>query len=125
PGGGGIEVSRAVGVFDATPDEVFRTATDYAHLAEFAPRVSRSTVLESGNPAGPSARALVLLAADLPWPVSNAWVQAQFETEQPGAGVFRVRFWQVRGSMRRYFGSILIEPWQDGRSSVTYEQLAE
>src|SRR5437762_13425208 len=57
PAPGGIEVSRAVGVFDATPDEVFRTATDYARLAEFAPRVSGSTVVDRQR----EDRALVLL----------------------------------------------------------------
>jgi hypothetical protein len=121
PGGGGVDVSRAVGVFDATPDEVYRTATDYGRLSEFAPRVQSSTVLDRQG----EARALVMLVADLPWPVSSAWVQAQFDIERPSSGVFRIRFAQVRGSMRRYFGSILIEPWRDGKSSVTYEQLAE
>jgi ribosome-associated toxin RatA of RatAB toxin-antitoxin module len=121
PAGGGIDRSKAIGVFDATPDEVFRTVTDYERLAEFAPRVVLSHVIDRSG----DERAMVSLAADLPWPVSRAWVQADFQTEKLGGGVYRVRFAQVRGSMRRYFGSLLIEPWSDNKTAVTYEVVAE
>ena len=40
PVAGGLERSKAIGVFDATPDEVFRIATEYQHYPEFMPRVS-------------------------------------------------------------------------------------
>jgi len=121
PGGGGIDRSSAVGVFDATPDEVFRTATDYDKLYQFAPRLRLSRVIE--RPDG--AHALVALRSDLPWPARDAWVEALFQVERLASEAYRVRFWQVRGSMRRYTGSILIEPWGAQKSSVTYEVLAE
>ena len=121
PGGGGIDKSKAIGVFDATPDEVYRIATDYDRLAEFAPRVVSSKVMDRQG----AAPAHVLLTSDLPWPVSKAWVFAAFQQEQLGGDVYRIKFWQVRGSMRRYFGSILIEPWSTDKTAVTYELLAE
>ena len=121
PGGGGIDKSKAIGVFDATPDEVYRTATDYAKLAEFAPRVVGSRIVEQRG----ESQAFVMLSSDLPWPVSNAWVFAEFHTEKLGNDAYRIRFWQVKGSMRRYSGSILIEPWAPNKSAVTYELLAE
>jgi hypothetical protein len=124
PGGGGIDRSKAIGVFDATPDEVFRTASDYEQLKEFAPRVVSSKVLERHD----GGRALVMLSTDLPWPVSKAWVFAEFDEERMNGEVYRIRFFQVRGSMRRYSGSMLIEPWgspSSGKTAVTYEFLAE
>ncbi len=125
PGGNGINKGKAIGVFDATPDEVFRVATEYEHYPDFAPRVVSSKVLDRQG----DQRALVMLATDLPWPVSKAWVYAQFEHDHIGPDTYRVRFWQLKGSMKRYSGSIYIEPWVKwkggGKSAVTYELLAE
>jgi len=124
-GGGGVNKGKAIGVFDATPDEVFRVATEYERYPEFAPRIVATKVVDRQG----DARALVMLSTDLPWPVSKAWVYAQFEHERVGSDAYRVRFWQVKGSMKRYFGSIYIEPWVKwkggGKSAVTYELLAE
>src|SRR5258706_10191334 len=44
---GGIERGKAIGVVDATSEEVFRVATDYARLQEFMPRVQRSVVTQT------------------------------------------------------------------------------
>lgn len=125
PAGNGIDKSKAIGVFDATPEEVFRTATDYPRLAEFAPRVISSEVSSEVIDRHGDEHALVMLKSDLPWPVSKAWVYADFQHEKLGGEVYRIRFSQVRGSMRRYFGSILIEPWSPQKSAVTYELVAE
>src|SRR5262249_61203370 len=121
-GSGGIDKSKAIGGFDATPDEVFRTATDYERLVEFAPRIVSSKVIDKRGD-----HSFVMLASDLPWPVSKAWVYAEFSHEKLGGEVYRIRFWQVRGSMRRYQGEILIEPWSASRqrTAVTYELLPE
>ncbi|MSP61705.1 MAG: hypothetical protein EXR72_15495 [Myxococcales bacterium] len=125
PGGGGINRGKAIGLFDATPDEVFRVASEYERYPEFAPRVIASRVVERQS----ESRAFVILTTDLPWPVSNAWVYAQFEHDRLGPDVYRIRFWQIHGSMKRYAGSIFIEPWAKwkggGTSAVTYELLAE
>ncbi len=124
-GGEGIQKGKAIGVFDATPDEIFRVATEYERYPEFAPRVVSSEVLDRQG----EARAWVTLTSNLPWPVSQAWVHAQFEHDRLGPDSYRIRFWQLRGSMRRYFGSLFIESWTrwkgGGTSVVTYELLAE
>jgi ribosome-associated toxin RatA of RatAB toxin-antitoxin module len=121
PGEAGIQGSKAIGVFAATPDEVFRIATDYEHLADFAPRVVSSRIVDRRG----EAQATVELHADLPWPLSSAWVSAQFEHEDRGGGVYRIKFFKVAGSLRRYAGAMLIEPWSSGRTAVTYELLVE
>jgi hypothetical protein len=121
PAGGGMMMGKAIGVFDATPDEVFRTVTAYEHYPEFAPRVVQAKVVDRQG----DARASVLLTTNLPWPLSDAWVLAQFEHERLPNDTYRIRFWQLRGSMKRYHGSILIEPWSKWKTTVTYELLAE
>jgi ribosome-associated toxin RatA of RatAB toxin-antitoxin module len=125
PAGGGINKGKAIGVFDATPDEIFRVVTEYDKYPEFAPRVVSSRVVDRQG----DRRAFVMLKTDLPWPVSDAWVYAQFEHEQLSGATYRVRFWQIKGSMKRYSGSIFIEPWctwkGGGKSAVTYELVVE
>jgi hypothetical protein len=36
-----------------------------------------------------------------------------------------VKFEMVRGTLRRYLGSLYIEPWSAGRAAVTYELVAQ
>ena len=120
PAGGGINKGKAIALFDATPDEIFRVVTAYDRYREFAPRVVSSQVIERRG----DESALVFIKTNLPWPVSDAWVYARFATEQYGT-TYRVRFWQVKGSLRRYAGSILIEPWNRWKSAVTYELVVE
>lgn len=139
----GVDVSKAIALFDATPDEVFRTVTDYERMPEYLPRLVGAKVLDRsgrGDGSGDGEHVLVALRSDLPWPVRDAWVDAEFDAESLPGEVYRVRFWQVRGSMRHYSGYLLIEPWPGPwpgsassassatskvRSTVTYELLAE
>lgn len=121
PAGDGMRKGKAIGVFDAMPDEIFRVLTEYERYPEFTPQVVATQVVDRQG----DDRALVSLATRFPWPVRDAWVLAQFEHQQRGDGTYRIRFWQVRGTMRRYAGDVLIEPWSSSRSSVTYELLAE
>ena len=124
PAAGGLRRGKAIGLFDATPDEVFRVATDYEHLAEFAPRITSAKVLDRQGD-----RAVVALTTVLPWPVSKAWVNCEFAMERVGRDIYRIRFAARAGSLKRYEGSIYIEPWQQwrggGTSAVTYELLVE
>ncbi|HEX2568085.1 MAG TPA: SRPBCC family protein [Polyangia bacterium] len=126
PVGDGIVQGKAIGYFHVPAEQVFRVVTDYQHYPEFAPRISSVQVVDRQG----DRRAFVRLQTDLPWPVSDAWVYAQFEHEQLADGGYRIRFWQIKGSMKRYYGTILIEPWVQyddggGECSVTYELVAE
>jgi ribosome-associated toxin RatA of RatAB toxin-antitoxin module len=116
----GIERGKAIGVIDATPEEVFRVATDYAKYREFMPRVTGSTVLESSHD-----QALVELTAELRWPVGTSTVMARYTHEKLGGDIYRVRFDMVQGNLKRYVGSLYIEPFSPGKTAVTYELLAE
>src|SRR4051812_28649691 len=44
--GGGLDRGKAIGVIDATPEEVFRVATDCSKYKEFMPRVFSSEVVK-------------------------------------------------------------------------------
>lgn len=116
----GIDRGKAIGVIDATPEEVFRVATDYGKYADFMPRVVSSTVKEQARD-----HALVELRAELRWPAGSSTVTARYTHEKLPGDIYRVRFEEVRGSLKQYVGSLYIEPFGSGKTAVTYELVAE
>lgn len=117
---GSIERGKAIGVIDATTEEVFRVATDFAKYREFMPRVVDSSQLSRSEDT-----AQVMLTAELPWPAGRTWIEADYKMEKLAGGIYRVRFDMRRGNMRKYLGSLYIEPWTPTRTAVTYELVAE
>jgi hypothetical protein len=124
PVGGGLERGKAIGVFDATPEEVFRVTTDYAKWKDYLPKIVDSRVIDGANE---KKGALVSVTAELPWPVGSSQVDARYVAEKLPGEIYRVRFWMEHGSMKQYVGAIYIEPWTaDARkAAVTYELAAE
>jgi ribosome-associated toxin RatA of RatAB toxin-antitoxin module len=120
PFASGIERGKAIGVIDATPEEVFRVATDYAKYRDFMPRVTESNVKESARD-----HALVELTAELRWPAGTSMVTARYTHEKLPGEIYRVRFDMVNGSLKKYLGSLYIEPFAPGKTAVTYELVAE
>lgn len=120
PFAGGIERGKAIGVIDATPEEVFRVATDYAKYRDFMPKVVSSTVREQAKD-----HALVELHAELRWPAGASTVTARYTHEKLPGDIYRVRFAMVQGTLKQYLGSLYIEPFAKGKTAVTYELVAE
>jgi ribosome-associated toxin RatA of RatAB toxin-antitoxin module len=116
----GIERGKAIGVIDATPEEVFRVATDYTRYREFMPRVTSSIIKQQNDDV-----ALVELVAELRWPAGQSKVTARYTHEKLPGDIFRVRFDMVGGSLLQYVGSLYIEPFGPGQTAVTYELIAE
>jgi hypothetical protein len=115
----GFEMGKAIGVFDATPEEVFRVATDYTRWREYLPRVRSSEVRERRRDG-----ATVEITLELPWPVGNTAVTARYRHEKLKGEIFRVKFQKLRGNLKEYLGSLYIEPWGAGKCAVTYEMMA-
>lgn len=120
PFGNGINRGKAIGVVDGTPEEVFRVATDYAKYRDFMPRVVTSTVKERQHN-----QALVELTAALRWPAGMTTVEARYTYESLPGEIYRVRFDMVHGNLKRYLGTLYIEPFAKGQTAVTYELVAE
>jgi len=122
PAGGGLERGKAIGVFDATPEEIFRVATDYDKWKDYLPKVSGSRIVGADGQS-----ATVDMTADLPWPAGSTRVEARYTHEKLSGDIYRIRFDLQRGSMKQYLGSIYIEPWtaDHAKASVTYELVAE
>jgi ribosome-associated toxin RatA of RatAB toxin-antitoxin module len=116
----GIERGKAIGVIDATPEEVFRVATDYAKYRDFMPRVTNSTVRQATRDS-----ALVELHAELRWPAGASTVTARYTSEKLPGDIYRVKFDRVSGDLRQFWGSLYIEPFAPGKTAVTYELVAE
>src|SRR5260370_5662831 len=112
----GINRGKAIGVVDATPEEVFRVATDYEKYRDFMPRVVSSSIKELGRN-----QALVEMIAALRWPAGTTTVEARYVNEMLSCDIYRVRFNMGRGSLKRYLGSLYIEPLAPGETSGTYE----
>jgi ribosome-associated toxin RatA of RatAB toxin-antitoxin module len=116
----GINRGKAIGVVDATPEEVFRVATDYEKYRDFMPRVTGSSVKELSRN-----EAVVEITAALRWPAGTATVEARYTNETLPGEIYRVRFDMLRGNLKRYLGSLYIEPFAPGKTAVTYELVAE
>lgn len=118
----GVDKGKAIGVIDATPEEVFRTVTDFSRYKEYMPRVTGVTQI-----ARTSDNAQVLITAELPFPAGRTWIEANYRFERIRGGIYRIRFDMQRGNMRQYLGSLYIEPWNGSatRTAVTYELVAE
>jgi ribosome-associated toxin RatA of RatAB toxin-antitoxin module len=120
PAGGGIDRGKAIGVFEGTPEEIFRVVTDYARWPDYLPRVRAAHVA-----ARDSTQALVEITAELPWPVGRSKVIARYTHERLAGDTYRIQFVMVTGQMKQYLGSLYIEPWAPGRTALTYELVAE
>ena len=116
----GFDRGKAIGVIDATPEEVFRVATDFERYKDFMPRIAASNQL-SRTPDG----AQVVITAELPWPVGRCWIEADYRFDHVGKDIYRIRFDMVHGNMRQYLGSLYIEPFTKTQTAITYELVAE
>jgi len=124
----GIERGKAIGVIDATPEEVFRVVSDYSKWKDYLPRVRGSRVVSASGRI-----TLVELVAELPWPAGRREVIARYSAERLPGEIYRIRFEMVHGvgkdEMREYVGSIYIEPWTAGpsptKTAITYEIVAD
>ena len=116
----GVVRHRAAGIFDAAPEAVLRVATRYDEYREYMPRVIASRTVSRAP-----GEAVVLLEAEMPWPLPIAWAYTRFRSEPHQGHGELVRFSMVRGNMLRYEGSLVIEPYDRGRSLVTYELVAQ
>lgn len=116
----GLDRGKAIGVIDATPDEVFRVATDYSKYQDFISRIDESRIVGRSGSA-----AEVEIVASLPWPVGSSRVRAVYRQEKLPGEIYRVHFDKIDGTMKQYCGAIYIEPFGDGRTAITYELVAE
>lgn len=117
---GGIERSKAISVIDGTPEEVFRVASDYARWRDFLPQVRGSQVLSTTR-----SGAVIRVTADLPWPVGRSQVEVRHTHEKLAGEIYRIRFEMVQGNMKKYLGSLYIEPWLYNKATLTFELVAE
>src|SRR5258708_25373229 len=74
PAGSGAQRHRAVGMFNASPEAIFKVATDYEQYTSYIPRLIGSHVMWQG-----ADQALGMLEAELPWPLRNSWSYAPFQ----------------------------------------------
>ncbi len=124
----GIDRGKAIGVIDATSDEVFRVVTDFARYKEFVPRISESSLTARTDDG-----AQVALTADLPWrarpPAARGSKPTITSSILPATSTAHTSGRCVAAACGSTFGSVYIEPWTNSRgkaqTAITYEFTAE
>ena len=120
--GSGVMMGKAIGIVEDVPEAVLYVLLAVDKYKHFLPRVTGSRITKRRG-----WDSYAVIHTDLPWPVKDVWVYLKLtRTDKPGR-VYAIRWWMLNGTMKKYEGSALIEPYsRDGKQTVlTYKLLAE
>lgn len=113
----GVVHMAVSGVVAATPEQVWSLLTEYGSLPAYMPGVDSSLVVSSSDTSC-VVRQVVTTRIVLPWTFR---MDLEFV---PDLGSQRLRFRQVRGSLRGYEGQWEIAPGRTGSTLLRYEARA-
>lgn len=109
PTGGKGVGSLAIGVIDATSDEVYGIVTNCTLFWQFMPRVKKSWVKED-----PTAGTICHVELTMPFPLPDLWSDSTHELREDPKGHYYRGWKMVRGTYHRNDGSWTVVPWGDG-----------
>lgn len=105
--------AMAIGVVDASSDEVFAVVRDCQHFWQFMPRTKKSWVKEE-----PGVGTICHVELSLPFPLPDLWSDSTSIVKEEPKG-HHYRGWKlVRGTYHRNDGSWTVVPWGDGTKSI-------
>jgi hypothetical protein len=111
PTGGKGVASRAIGVIDAPPTEVWAIVSTCKLFFQFMPRVKKSWVK-----AEPGVGELCHVELTMPFPLTDLWSDSTQVAHEEPAGHFQLSWTMVRGSYHRSDGSWMLVPFGEGGS---------
>jgi len=112
----GAGAGWAVGVIDASPEQVFRVIAEVGRYKEFMTRMVESRV-EARSGAGYR----FYYKIDMPWPLADYWCVTQnVHVEDARRRVYTRRWTLVSGTFHRNQGSWTVSPWRGGRALLSY-----
>ena len=119
--GSDVRAGKAIGIVEASPEQVAAILLDVPNYFRFLHRV-RSAHVVKRNGAVMTAR----LDADLPWPLSDAWALVTVRHQVLSGRVHKIHWEMFKGTLKRYRGYALIEPWspRGEKVALTYRVLA-
>ena len=117
-----IPRGKAIGVINDVPEAVVYVLTHIEELEHFIPRIKNSRVTKRTG-----YHTYAVLHSDLPWPVKDAWVYIKMTRYDKPGRVYAFKWWMLNGTMRRYQGEALIEPWDKAakKTVITFSLSAE
>ena len=120
--GSGVMMGKVISLVDDAPEAVTYVILAIDKYKHFVPRVTESRIVKQRG-----WHTFAVVHTDLPWPVKDCWAYVKFTRYDKGGRTYQLKWWMLNGTMKKYEGSALIEPYtKDGRQSVlTYKLLAE
>lgn len=120
--GGDVRLGKAIGIVEGSPESVVYTLLDANNYHEFVHRVKRAYFVK-----GHARGIFAVIETSLPWPVPDAWAYVKITYTHLGNHVYRMRWMMQRGTLKQYFATALIEPWNKrlDQCTLTYTMLAE
>lgn len=114
--------AHSIAVVDDIPEAVMHVILDVARYRYWVPKIKESRVTKRR---GWSIYSVV--ETDLPWPVKDAWAYLKLTRQDRPGRVFEARWEMLNGTMKRYSGSVRVEPYKGNpkKSFVTYRLTAE
>ncbi len=113
----GAGAGWAVGVIDASPEQVFRVIADVERYREFMTRMVASRIVERRG----AARYRFYYKLDMPWPIADyECVTENVHEEDARRRVFTRRWTLVSGTFHKNQGSWTVRPWRGGRALLLY-----
>jgi hypothetical protein len=120
--GSGVMMGKTIAIVEDAPEAVVYVLLAVDKYKHFIPRITGSRVTKRRG-----WHTFAVIHTDLPWPAKDAWIYIKSTRYDKPNRTFEVKWWMLNGTMKRYTGSALIEPWnKEGTKSVlTYKMLAE
>lgn len=113
--------SEAIGVVDATPEQVFTVIKDVAHYKELFERIVESRVV-ARRPGSYDFYYVI----DMPWPLSDyRCVTRNIHTVDKAKRRYERRWTLIKGTFHRNDGSWVVHPWKTHQAVVVYSVLVE
>lgn len=120
--GSRVMMGKALAIIDDVPEAIAYVILDVGAYKNYLPRVTESRLVKKAG-----WHTFGVFHTDLPWPVKDCWVYLKFTRYDKPGRVFELKWWMINGTMKNYFGSAYIEPWDKSgkRSFINYQILAE
>jgi hypothetical protein len=119
--GSGVKMGKTIAIVEDAPEAVVYVLLAVDKYKHYIPRIKESRVTKRRG-----WHTYAVIHTDLPWPAKDAWIYIKSTRYDKPNRTYELKWWMLNGTMKRYTGSALIEPWNKAgtKSVITYKMLA-